>query len=262
MDTIAQSTRDAKEVFTLFENGAKEVGLEVNEDKTKYMVATKNPRPRVRQNVTINEYNFEVVKEFKYLRTIITSENKYEKDVAARIIAGNRAYYSLRTLLKSKILSRPAKIRVYKTIIRPTITYGSETWTLNQRETTKLLVLERKILRTIYGPCREETTGEWRRRHNDELQTIYGDENIVRYIKANRIRWAGHVLRSSDERLLNATFWERPDGKRSVGRPRNRWKDAVASDLRKMGVQQWEIAAQDRQQWREIVNAAKTHIEL
>ncbi|CAG9832472.1 unnamed protein product [Diabrotica balteata] len=85
---------------------------------------------------------------------------------------------------------------------------------------------------------RDKFTGDWRRRHNAELVTLYGIENIVRHIKANRIRWVGHVSRSEDDRVLKAVLFERPDGRRSVDRPRKRWKDDVEADLSKIRIQQ------------------------
>ncbi|CAG9827717.1 unnamed protein product [Diabrotica balteata] len=142
---------------------------------------------------------------------------------------------------------------MYKTIIRPAVTYGSETWTLRKKEINKLLVWERKILRIIYGPCRDSVTNKSRSRYNNEIETLFGKGNIVRYIKTNRLRWAGHVVRSDDDRLISNVFWERPDGRRSTGRPRKRWKDAVREDLEKMEVRPWEIIAQDRNQWKAIV---------
>ncbi|CAG9837099.1 unnamed protein product, partial [Diabrotica balteata] len=120
---------------------------------------------------------------------IITVDNHIEKEVSARIAAGNRALYSSSILLRSKLLKIKSKLTLYKSIIRSMITYGSKTWTLNQREINKLLVFERKVLRIIFGAQRDEFTENWRRRRNAELVTLYGTENIVRHIKANRIRW-------------------------------------------------------------------------
>lgn len=262
IDAVAHNVRDVKEIFSSFEAHAQGMGLEINEAKTKYMVTSRNPRQRIRQNITINNYNLEVVKEFKYLGATITDDNKNETDVAARVTSANRALYSLSGFLRSKMLTRGTKIKIYKTMIRPVLSYGSETWIINKKEADKLLVFERKILRTIFGPIRDITTGEWRRRNNRELEDLYGIENIVRWIKSNRLRWMGHVIRSDDQRLMNIIYYDRPEGRRSVGRPRKRWRDAVTEDLRKMGITHWEIEAQDRRGWRAIVDAAKTHLEL
>ncbi|KAH1009065.1 hypothetical protein HUJ04_001490 [Dendroctonus ponderosae] len=71
---------------------------------------------------------------------------------------------------------------------------------------------------------------------NNEVETIFGKENLVRYINANRQRWAGDVIPSGDDRLINSVFCQNPDGRRSIRRPRKRWKDAVSGDMEKMGL--------------------------
>ena len=73
--------------------------------------------------------------------------------------------------------------------------YGCETWSLTLREERKLRVFENMVLRRIFGPRRDEVTGEWRRLHNEELSDLYSSPNIVRLIKSRRMRWAGHVAR-------------------------------------------------------------------
>ena len=82
--------------------------------------------------------------------------------------------------------------------ILPVVLYGCETWSLTLREERRLRVFENKVLRRIFGPRREEVTGEWRRLHNEELNDLYCSPNIVRVIKWRRMRWAGHVARMGE----------------------------------------------------------------
>ena len=79
---------------------------------------------------------------------------------------------------------------------------GCETWSLTLREERKLRVFENMVWRRIFGPRRDEVTGEWRRLHNEELNDLYSSPNIVRVIKSRRMRWAGHVARMGEERGL------------------------------------------------------------
>ena len=90
------------------------------------------------------------------------------------------------------------------------------------REERKLRVFENMVLRRIFGPRRDEVTGEWRRLHNKELNDLYSSPNIVRVIKSRRMRWAGHVALMGEERGVYRVLLEKPEGKRPMWRPRRR----------------------------------------
>jgi uncharacterized membrane protein len=86
------------------------------------------------------------------------------------------------------------KIRIYKTVILPAVLYGCETWSLTSRQEHRLRVFENRVLRRIFGPKRDEVTGEWRKLYNKELRDLYSSLSIIRIIKSRRRRrWAGHV---------------------------------------------------------------------
>jgi len=92
----------------------------------------------------------------------------------------------VQNLLSSRFLSKNLKIKIYRTIILPVVLYGYEAWSLTLREERKLRVFENMVLRRIFGPRRDEVTGEWRRLHNEELNDFYSSLNIVRVIKSRR----------------------------------------------------------------------------
>jgi len=108
--------------------------------------------------------------------------------------------------LSSSLLPKNLKIKIHRTIILPVILYGCETWSLTLREERRLRVSENRMLRRIYGPKRDEVTGEWRKLHNEELNDLYSSPNIVRVIKSSRIRWSGHVARMGG-REAYTEFW-------------------------------------------------------
>jgi hypothetical protein len=107
------------------------------------------------------------------------------------------------------------------------------------REERRLRVFENKVLRRIFGPRRDEVTGEWRKLHNEELNDLYCSPNIVRVIKSRRTRWAGHVARMGEERGVCRVFVGKPEGKRPLGRPRRRWVDNIRIISRRWDVVVW-----------------------
>ena len=125
------------------------------------------------------------------------------------------------------------------------------------REERKLRVFENMVLRRIFGPRRDEVTGECRRLHNEELNDLYCSPNIVRVIKWRRMRWAGHVARMGEEREVYRVLVGKPEGKRPMGRLRPRWVDNIRMDLQEVGCgyMDWIGLAQDRDGWRTFVSA-------
>ena len=93
------------------------------------------------------------------------------------------------------------KIKIYRTIILPVALYGCETWSLTLRYERRLRVFENRVLRRVFGPKRDEVTGEGRILHNEELSDLYSLPNIVRVVKSRRMRWAGHVARMGEGRV-------------------------------------------------------------
>jgi len=129
------------------------------------------------------------------------------------------------------LLSKNLKIKIYRTIILPVVLYGCETWSLTLREERRLRVCENRVLRRVFGPKRDEVTGEWKRLHNEELNDLYFLPNIVRVIKSRRMIWAGHVARMGEGRVLYRILVGKPVGRRPLGRSRRRWEDNIKIDL-------------------------------
>jgi hypothetical protein len=109
-------------------------------------------------------------------------------------------------------------------------------------------VFENRVLRRIFGPERDEVTGEWRKLHNEELRNLYSSPDIIRQVKSRRIRWAGHVARVGGENKVYKVLVGNPEIKRPLGRPRHRWEIWIRIDLREicLGGVDWIGLAQDR----------------
>jgi hypothetical protein len=109
------------------------------------------------------------------------------------------------------------------------VTYASETWVLKETIIQKLLVFERKILRRIFWPTKENQI--WRVKTSEELDKLIRHKNIINYIKAQRLSWFGHVQRMPDTRTVKKIFNWNTLTKRSQGRPKYRWEDNIKQDI-------------------------------
>jgi hypothetical protein len=113
------------------------------------------------------------------------------------------------------------------------------------------------VLREIFGPKREDVTGEWRKLHNDELNNLNSSPSIVRVIISRRKIWEGHAARMWEGKEVDRVSVRKPEGKKPLGKPRRRWDDNTKIDLQEVGCRgmDWMYLAQDRSRWLALVNA-------
>jgi hypothetical protein len=181
IDTIQKNTKALLD-------SSKEVGLEVNPEKTKYMLMSHCQKAGQRHSINIVNTSFEDVAKLKYMGTTLTDQNYMHKGIESRLNLGNACYHSVQNLLSSCLLSRNVKVKICKTIILPVVLYGCETWSLTLREEHRQRVFENRVLRRIFGPKRDVVAGEWRKLHSEELHNLYSSPNIIRQIKSRKMR--------------------------------------------------------------------------
>jgi sorting nexin-29 len=145
IDTIHKNTKALLDA-------SKEVGMEVNPEKSKYMLVSRCQKAGQRQSIKIGKRSFESVAKFKYLGTTLTDQNCIHKEIKSRLNSGNACYHSVQSLLSYNLLSTNAKVKIYKNTIIPVVLYGCETWSLMLREEHRLRVFENRVLRRIFGP--------------------------------------------------------------------------------------------------------------
>ncbi|KAJ4445983.1 hypothetical protein ANN_12669 [Periplaneta americana] len=160
MNMVGENRQTIRENTEILLEASKEIGLEVNPEKTKYMIKSRDQNIVRNGNIKIGGLSFEGVEKFKYLGATVTNINDTREEIKRRINMGNACYYSVEKLLSSSLLSKNLKVRIYKTVILPVVLYGCETWTLTLREEHRLRVYENKVLRKIFGAKRDDVTGD------------------------------------------------------------------------------------------------------
>jgi hypothetical protein len=117
-------------------------------------------------------------------------------------------------------------------------------------------VFENRVLRRTFGQKRDEVIGGWRKLHSKEIHNLYSSPSIIRMIKSKRMRSAGNVAHMGENKNAYRILVGKPEGKRPLRRPRLRWQSDIRMDLREIGLggMDWIDLAQDREQWRSLLN--------
>ena len=140
-------------------------------------------------SIKIDSSYFELVKQFRYLETTLMNQNYIQEEIKSRSKSGNACYHVVQNILSSSMLSKSMKIEIHRTRILSVVMYGCETWSLTLREESWLRVFEKRVLKRIFGPKRNEVTGEWRKLCNEERNDLYSSPNISLW--SNREEWDG-----------------------------------------------------------------------
>lgn len=164
-------------------------------------------KTRLEVDTEQGKVEFQEVDEFVYLGARITCKCDEVKEIEARLSKANRCAGAMNHLIRAKQLSRSTKIRIYKTILRPTALYGCETWVLNKNIQEILMRWERKMIRIVGG----KKTGDGCTRTNGEIYDIYKEPKIDMDIKTRRLQWLGHIKRMAEDRTVKKIAWSVPD---------------------------------------------------
>ena len=143
------------------------------------------------------------------------------------------------------------------TLIRPTGTFASATWVIKGNMINELMIFERKIMREI---CGATTTGDgyWGIKTDQEINDILKGQNVIGFIKKQRLNWLGHVERKTEYNIVQKIKRWKPMSKRPIGRPKTRWEDDVLEDIKSKNVSNWKKVAQNRDSWKKVVEQART----
>jgi hypothetical protein len=161
VNIVGENTDTIKKNTEALLDASNSVGLEVNPEKTMYILMSPSQKTGQMYSIKIANRTFEYVAKFKYLGTTQTEQNHMHEGIKSRLNSLNACYHSVQSLLSSCLLSRKLKAIMYKTIILLVVFYRCETWSLTLREEHRLRVFENRVLRRIFGHKRDEVTGDW-----------------------------------------------------------------------------------------------------
>jgi hypothetical protein len=181
------------------------VGLEINAEKTKYMLLSRHQNSGQYHDIKIGNRSFENMARLKYLGTTVTNQNLIQDEFTRRLNSGNACYHSVQKLLSYRLVSKDIKIRIYKIIMLPMALYRCETCSLILTVEHRLRVFKNRVLRRIFGPKRDEVTGGWRKLHYEELHNLYSSPSIITMIKP----WSTNEAKRNAHRILGESRKQR-----------------------------------------------------
>lgn len=221
-------------------------GLKLSVTKTQYM-ACNEPDPDDSPIIIDGQ---QVIKcdQYKYLGNMMHSSGKVEYNIQHRIAAAWLKWREVTGVTCDRRMPVRLKGLVYKTIIRPVLMYGSETWAATQTHVRAVQAAEMKMLRWMCGVTRLD------RIRNEYVRGSLGVRDIADKLQENRLRWFGHVKRRPPDYVGNEALRLSAPGRRSRGRPKTRWIDVVQKDLRHCQVSEDDVG--DRAKWREKTRKA------
>ena len=221
------------------------IGLSIHKGKSKVLkVNATSTTP-----IMLDEEALEEVESFVYLGSTVDIQGGTDADVRTRVGKARMAFQQLRNVWVSRHLSKKLKIRIFNTMVKPVLLYGSETWRTTATNIKNIQSFRNKCLRRILGVHWPEKIS------NLNLWQQTRQKPVEQEILQRRWRWIGHTLRKpTSSTTRHALIWN-PQGKRKRGRPRNTWRRDLEADTKELGLT-WgrlERLAQDRDAWRTLV---------
>lgn len=240
-DSLQHNLEAWDETFTKY-------GMKINIQKTKVMMTAKEEE---KIDIKLRDECIEQVAQIKYLGVTLERNGSQEADIDERIQNTMKTYHSMKhALIKKREVSRATKMTIFKTIFRPVLTFGCESWTVTKRIESKLEATEMKYLRGTLGVTRLD------RRRNEDIRQELGTTAVKNFIEERQLGWWGHLQRLEEGRQVKRIWEARVKIKRGRGRPRESWDDTIARILQKRGkqVQEARRLARNKKQWTRFVH--------
>ena len=232
----AESSTEVEDELEKWRRVLEENGLKINRKKTEYL------RPRNCQDeIFLLGERLPVVDSFKYLGSTLQAEGGCEKDVTSRIQSGWNRWREMSGVICDKKVLEALKNKIYKTAIRPAMTYGGECWPIRKSDQRRINTTEMKMLRWMQGKTRKDHIRNTTIRENAHVQPINT------FLTKKRLSWFGHVQRREEHNIAKYVLATQVPGSRPRGRPKLRWMDRIKQDMKENNIR--PECATDRESW-------------
>ena len=255
----AGTQSNMQESMNQFAKACDDFGLTISIKKTEVMHQPAPTAPYTEPVIMVNGEKLTVAEKFIYLGSTLSCSVSIDGEVSYRIARASSAFGRLRERVwERRGISLRTKLKVYRAVVLPSLLYACETWTVYSRHARQLNSFHMRCLRKLLHI-------KWQDKVPDtEVLQRAGMESVHAMLKRSQLRWAGHVLRMSDERLPKRLLYgELKVGKRSHGGQRKRYKDTLKASLKCCSINHdtWEEMAQDRTAWRTAVSTGVSGYE-
>lgn len=239
---LSESESEMENMLKVLADNLDEYKLKINAKKTKTMLITKLETNQINLNITLNNIPLEQVREFCYLGSCITCNNKSNSEIKRRIAQAKQAFLNKYQLLSNKHLNIVLRKRFVKTYVWSILLYGSETWTIDKRDRARLEAVEMWLWRKM-------TKTRWVDRKTNErvLEEVGEKRQLMKTIENRKIKLIGHLLRHSE--FLSNIFEGRVEGSRPRGRPRKQYFEEIQKPMRCTSYQKMKKIAMKREEW-------------
>ena len=238
---------DMTEYLESWRKALEERGMRVSRPKTQFMEFSFEQNAQGnRPQVQILGEEVERVTHFKYLGTSIEEEGGMETEIAKRVGAGWMNWKKCSGVLCDKRMPVKLKGKVYRTVVRPAMLYGAETWATTKRQESRIEVNEMRMLRWMCGVTRKDKI------RNEHIRGTTKVVQASRKITERRLKWYGHVMRMEEDHVVRRVMTKAIPGKRKRGRPKTRWKDVCKRDMQTVGLREDDEG--DRAYWKETID--------
>ena len=239
--------------MTRFEQTTQKWGLTISEKKTKTLIVKNSGVRGPHRTADIRREPTEMVSNFVYLGCLMEDTSSSNAEIKRRISIGACKFQKLREVWRQRDIILETKMSIYRATVLATVLYGSESWTCTENDYRILNAFNTRRLRAIVGLRRDQIS-------NSELFKLTNMISLEKYVKRNRLRWAGHVRRMPDERLpKKMLFGKVVGGSRGAGRPKKIWTQCLEEDCGEVGVSygKWTTAAAEdkRAIWRQTISS-------